>query len=160
MQWFMRGGNRNSRKELIMELSKNQKEAISRVKDTGVLFEFPTIDTVIVKQNEIIYSQIFSNKQLYSLAKEIFPESKIIPVVYSLDLDKITIEWVTKNMRLYGINAKDLQRQLGFEKETINDFLKLRTKLKPLEKSSLFYYFLTFENNKHYLEFLKLKKKK
>jgi hypothetical protein len=29
-------------------------------------------------------------------------------------------------MRLYGINAKDLQRQVGFKKETINDFLKLR----------------------------------
>ena len=60
-------------------------------------------------------------------------------------------------MRLYGINSKDLQRQIGFEKETINDFLKLRTQLKPLEKSSLYYYFQSFETNKHYLEYLKKK---
>jgi hypothetical protein len=124
-----------------MELSKIQTDEIARI-------------------NEIIYNQIFSNKQLYSIAKEIFPTSKIIPVVYSLNLSKVTIEWVAKQMRLYGINAKDLQRQVGFEKETISDFLKLRTTLKPIEKSSLFYYFLTFENNKNYLEFLKLKQKK
>jgi hypothetical protein len=143
-----------------MELSKFQTDEIARINETGILFEFPDFETVIIKQIEIIYNQIFSNKQLYSIAKEIFPASKIIPVVYSLDLSKITIEWVAKQMRLYGINAKDLHRQVGFEKETISDFLKLRTTLKPIEKSSLFYYFLTFENNRHYLEFLKLKQKK
>lgn len=143
-----------------MELSKEQTDAITRLNETGVVFEFPDFETVIIKQTAIIYNQIFSNKQLYIVAKEIFPMSKIIPVVYSIDLSKITIEWVTKQMRLYGINSKDLQRQVGFKKEAISDFLKLRKTLKRKEKSSLFYYFLTFENNKYYLEFLQLKQKK
>jgi hypothetical protein len=142
-----------------MELTNIQKENIAKLKETGIYFEFPETDLIIVKQKEIVYNQLFSNKQLYNLAREIFLTEKIISAVYSLDLSKITIEWVTKQMRLYGINAKDLQRQVGLEKETINDFLKLRTKLKPLEKSSLYYYFLSFETNKHYLEFLKLKNK-
>lgn len=142
-----------------MELTTSQIESISIQKETGIYFEFPETNLIIVKQKEIVYNQLFSNKQLYAIAREIFPTEKIIAAVYSLDLSKITIEWVTKQMRLYGINAKDLQRQVGLEKESINDFLKLRTKLKPLEKSSLYYYFLSFENNMHYLEFLKLKKK-
>jgi hypothetical protein len=142
-----------------MELTNNQKEAIENLKETGIYFDFSETDLIIVKQKEIVYNQLFSNKQLYILAREIFPNVKIIPAVYSLDLSLITIEWVTKKMRLYGINAKDLQRQIGFEKETINDFLKLRTLLKPAEKSSLYYYFQTFETNKHYLEYLKNKTK-
>jgi hypothetical protein len=109
-----------------MELSKEQTDAITSINETGVVFEFPDFETVICRQTTIIYNQIFSNKQLYVIAREIFPISRIIPVVYSLDLSTVTIEWITKQMRLYGINAKDLQRQVGFKKETINDFLKLR----------------------------------
>jgi hypothetical protein len=142
-----------------MELSKEQTDAIARINEAGVIFEFPTTDIVIVRQMEIIYNHIFSNKQLHTIGREIFPESKLIKVVYNLDLSKVTIEWVVTQMGLHGINAKDLQRQIGFKKETISDFLNLRVTLKPIEKSSLFYYFLAFENNKHYLEFLKSKEK-
>lgn len=124
----------------------------------GIQFEFPKEDLVIIRQTEVVYNQLFSNKQLYTLGRELFTAPIIIkPVVYSLDLSKITIEWVTKQMRLYGINAKDLQRQVGFDKETIADFLKLRKTLQPIEKSSLYYYFLSFKSNVDYLDYLKSK---
>ena len=58
-----------------MELSKEQTDAITRLNETGVVFEFPDFETVIIKQTAIIYNQIFSNKQLYIVAKEIFPMS-------------------------------------------------------------------------------------
>lgn len=128
-----------------VKLSENQTKKIASLLQEGITFSFPNQETVLINQEKIISGKIFSNKQLHTLAREIFLESKIIPVVFSLNLDSVTTEWVTKQMRLYGINAKDLQRQLGFDKEAINDFLKLRTKLKPLEKAALFYYFLTFE---------------
>lgn len=133
-----------------MKLSDNQTKKIASLLKAGITFSFPNEETALIKQEKIVSYKIFSNKQLHSLAKDIFPDTKIIPVVFSLNLESITIEWVSKQMRLYGINAKDLQRQLGFEKEVINDFLKLRTKLKPLEKAALFYYFLTFENSKDF----------
>ncbi len=60
-------------------------------------------------------------------------------------------------MKLYHINSIDLQRQLGFKKETITGFLKLGKTLQPKEKSSLYYYFLTFKNNVDYLDYLKSK---
>ncbi len=121
-----------------MKLSDNQVMKISSLLRSGITFSFPDEETIVIKQEKIVNCKIFSNKQLYSLAREIFPEHKIVPAVFSLNLESITIEWVSKQMRLYGINAKDLQRQLGFEKEVINDFIK------TIRKSSsvlLFYYF-------------------
>lgn len=140
-------------------MTQSQKETIANLNEIGIKFEFPKEDLVIVRQAEVVYNQLFSNKQLHTLGRELFTAPiKIKPVVYSLDLSKITIEWVISQMELYGINAKDLQRQLGFEKETIAGFLKLRKTLQPIEKSSLFYYFLSFKSNVDYLDYLKSKK--
>jgi hypothetical protein len=137
-------------------MTQSQKETIANLKKTGIQFEFPKEDLVIVRQAEVVYNQLFSNKQLHTLGRELFEAPIIIkPVVYSIDLSTITIEWVISQMELYRINAKDLQRQLGFKKETISGFLKLGKQLKPAEKSSLFYYFLAFDKNNHYLEYLK-----
>lgn len=139
-------------------MTQSQKETITNLKKTGIQFEFPKEDLVIVRQTEVLYNQLFSNKQLHTLGRELFELPIIIkPVVYSLDLSKITIEWVTNQMKLYHINSIDLQRQVGFKKETITGFLKLGKTLQPREKSSLYYYFLTFKNNVDYLDYLKSK---
>lgn len=141
-------------------MTQSQKETITSLKKIGIQIEFPKEDLVIVRQTKVVYNQLFSNKQLHTLGRELFTALIIIkPVVYSLDLSKITIEWVISQMELYCINAKDLQRQLGFKKETISGFLKLGIQLKPAEKSSLFYCFLSFKSNVDYLDYLKLKKK-
>ena len=139
-------------------MTQTQKETIANLNKMGIQFEFPKEDLVIVRQIEVVYNQLFSNKQLHSLGRELFTAPIIIkPVVYSLDLSQITIEWVTNQMKLYHINSIDLQRQVGFKKETITGFLKLGKTLKPTEKSSLYYYFLTFKGNVDYLDYLKSK---
>ena len=139
-------------------MTQSQKETITNPKKIGIQFEFPKENLVIVRQTEVVYNQLFSNKQLHTLGRKLFEVPIIIiPVVYSLDLSKITIEWVTNQMKLYHINSIDLQRQLGFKKETITGFLKLGKTLQPKEKSSLYYYFLTFKNNVDYLDYLKSK---
>jgi hypothetical protein len=139
-------------------MTQSQKETIANLKKMGIQFEFPKVNLVIVRQTEVVYNQLFSNKQLYTLGRELFEAPIIIiPVVYSLDLCKITIEWVTNQMKLYHINSIDLQRQLGFKKETITGFLKLGKTLQLKEKSSLYYYFLSFKSNVDYLDYLKSK---
>lgn len=139
-------------------MTQSQKETIANLNKIGIQFEFPKEDLVIVRQKEVVYNQLFTSKQLHTLGRELFTAPIIIkPVVYSLDLSKITIEWVISQMKLYRINAKDLQRQVGFEKETIADFLNLRKTLQPIEKSSLYYYFLSFKSNVDYLNYLKSK---
>ncbi|MBP6127993.1 hypothetical protein [Flavobacterium sp.] len=139
-------------------MTQSQKETITNLKETGIQFEFPKEDLVIVRQKEVVYNQLFSNKQLHTLGRELFEAPIIIkPVVYSLDLNTISLEWVISQMELYRINAKDLQRQLGFKKDNITGFLKLGKQLKPEEKSSLYYYFLSFKSNVDYLDYLKSK---
>ena len=139
-------------------MTQSQKETIANLKKMGIQFEFPKENLVIVRQTEVVYNQLFSNKQLHTLGRKLFEVPIIIiPVVYSLDLSKITIEWVTNQMELYRINAKDLQRHLGFKNENITGFLKLGKTLQLKEKSSLYYYFLTFKNNVDYLDYLKSK---
>lgn len=139
-------------------MTQSQKETIANLKKIGIQFEFPKENLVIVRQTEVVYNQLFSSKQLHTLGRKLFVLPIIIkPVVYSLDLSKITIEWVTNQMKLYHINSIDLQRQVGFKKETITGFLKLGKTLQPREKSSLYYYFLTFKNNVDYLDYLKSK---
>jgi hypothetical protein len=139
-------------------MTQSQKETIANLNKIGIQFGFPKEDLVIVRQKEVVYNQLFTSKQLHTLGRELFEAPIIIiPVVYSLDLSKITIEWVISQMKLYRINAKDLQRQLGFKKETITGFLKLGKTLQLKEKSSLYYYFLSFKSNVDYLDYLKSK---
>ena len=139
-------------------MTQSQKETITNLKKIGIQFEFPKEDLVIVRQTEVVYNQLFTSKQLHTLGRELFEAPIIIkPVVYSLDLSTITLEWVISLMELYRINAKDLQRQLGFKKDNITGFLKLGKQLKPAEKSSLYYYFLSFKSNVDYLDYLKSK---
>ena len=139
-------------------MTQSQKETIANLNKIGIQFEFPKEDLVIVRQTEVVYNQLFTSKQLHTLGRELFELPIIIkPVVYSLDLSKITIEWVTNQMKLYHINSIDLQRQVGFKKETITGFLKLGKTLQPREKSSLYYYFLSFKSNVDYLDYLKSK---
>lgn len=139
-------------------MTQSQKETIANLKKTGIQFEFPKEDIVIVRQTEVVYNQLLTSKQLHTLGRELFEAPIIIkPVVYSLDLSTITLDWVISQMELYRINAKDLQRQLGFKKDNITGFLKLGIQLKPAEKSSLYYYFLSFKSNVDYLDYLKSK---
>ena len=139
-------------------MTQSQKETIANLKKIGIQFEFPKEDIVIVRQTEVVYNQLFTSKQLHTLGRELFVLPIIIkPVVYSLDLSKITIEWVINQMKLYHINSIDLQRQVGFKKETITGFLKLGKTLQPREKSSLYYYFLSLKINVDYLDYLKSK---
>lgn len=87
-------------------MTQSQKETIANLKKIGIQFEFPKEDLVIVRQTKLVYNQLFSNKQLHTLG-ELFTAPIIIkPVVCSLDLSTITLEWVISQMELYRINAK------------------------------------------------------
>lgn len=76
----------------------------------------------------MFYNQLFSSIQLHTLGRELFEAPIIIkPVVYSLDLSTISLEWVISQMKFYSINAKDLQRQVGSKKEQYPVFKTRKT---------------------------------
>ena len=123
-------------------------ESIATIATMGIQVKIPEPGVVIIRQKEIVNSKIYCNKVLRKMGRALFATPLFYPVVYSIDLNSITTEWILDQMRTYRINAKDLQRQLGFKKEVVSEIIKAKRKLQPAEKSCLFYYFLALEAGK------------
>lgn len=105
-------------------------------------------DTVVISQTKLYNGLILNQKQLVDRAKEIFPEHKIRPVVYSLDVSNISIEWIETKMKEFGIKRKDLIKQLAIDKASLSLLFSKKTDLSKRTKASFFYYFLSYELNR------------
>ena len=73
-------------------------------------------------------------------------------MVYSLDVGDISIEWVEEKMRGFGINRKDLIRQLAIDQSTLSLCFSKARGLTHTAKAAFFYYFLTYELNRDFRE--------
>ena len=124
-----------------------QKRSIANYRKVGIeIIEYD--DTVKIKQSKLYNGLILNQKQLVMRAKKIFPDKKIRPVVFSLDISFITLDWIKAKMEEFGIKRKDLIRQLAIDKSSLSLLLKGDRKMNKLVKSAFFYYFLTYELNK------------
>jgi hypothetical protein len=107
---------------------------------------------VVIKQSRLINGYILNNKQLYERGKEIFEgtglKPKIIPAVYSLDVDTIDHTWIENKMEEFGIHRNDLVKQLALDKSTLSLFLSGERKMNKSVKATFFYYFLVYEINR------------
>lgn len=131
----------------MITLTPEQNQTIEKYKQQGIVIEILAPDLIKIKQTNLVDGIIFNQKQLHLRAREIFTTEKITPVVYSPNLNDITIEWVKQQMEEYGIKRNDLVKQLGIDKKTLgNIFLRDYYLNKPM-KISLFYYFLTYKLN-------------
>ncbi len=127
------------------------KRSIAAYKKAGIELEFPDHDTVIVAQKRLVNGYILTNKQLYSRANTVLKGHgtfKIKPVVYSLDVDDISIEWVEDKMKEFGIHRGDLVRQMALDKEQLSKYFSKKLPLPVVIKAAFFYYFLSFELNR------------
>ena len=79
-----------------IEISAAVKNSIKNYRRAGIDIEILDEHTVKITQARLINGYILNNKQLYDRAREVFPDKniKIIPVVYSLNVDDIDITWV------------------------------------------------------------------
>lgn len=128
-------------------LTAEQNQTIANYKQLGVSIEIVAPDLIKVKQIALVNGFILNQKQLHTMARKIFTTEKITPVVYSPNLNDITIEWVKQQMEEYGVKRNDLVKQLGIDKKTLsNIFLRDYYLNKPM-KISFFYYFLTYKLN-------------
>jgi len=105
-------------------------------------------DTIKITQSRLINGYILNNKQLYDRAKEVFQDKKIVPVVYSLNVDQIDLEWINSKMKSFGINRKDLIKQLAIDKSSLSLIFSRDTGLSARTRATFFYYFLTYELNR------------
>ncbi len=125
----------------------------------GIIIDFIDFDgttaTLTITQANLINGYILSNKELYDRAKEMFfgvdeIKFKIIPSVFSLNIDNITIQWIECKMSEFGINRKDLVKQLAIDKSSLSLILSGNRELSKPMRATFFYYFLTYELNRDF----------
>ncbi|QDO95745.1 hypothetical protein FNB79_15275 [Formosa sediminum] len=127
-------------------------------KATGIQIELLELDgnTARVKicQKSIFNGYILNQKQLVDIVKSVFEpttlQTKVIPVVYSLQVNHIDLDWITSKMQEFGIKRKDLIKQLAIDKSSLSLILSGKRELSKPIRATFFYYFLTYEINKEF----------
>lgn len=135
-----------------IKLTKAQLKSIANYRVAGIDIEIVDPDRVLISQNRLVNGYILNNKQLYDRAREIFPDGHIISNVYSLDVDHITLDWITSRMEEFGLKRKDLIKQLAIDKVSLSKICTGVTSLSKPMKATFYYYFLTYELNRDYRE--------
>lgn len=130
------------------------KQSIMGYNRLGINIEPLEDGTVKVTQSRLINGYILNQKQLIERGKEIYPDAKIIPVVYSLNVDDITIEWIESKMREFGIKRNDLIKQLAIDRSSLSLVLSGKRELSKPMRATFFYYFLTYELNRDFREYM------
>lgn len=136
-------------------LTKEQKRSISNYKRLGIDIEILENDHIKITQSRLINGYVLNQKELVQRAKEVFPDAKVVPVVFSLDVDIITVEWIEAKMNEFGIKRNDLIKQLAIDKSSLSLFLSGNRKMDKSQKAAFFFYFLTYELNRDFREFNK-----
>lgn len=111
---------------------------------------------VKITQSRLINGYILNQKELIERAKDVYKNLgrnvKVVPVVYSLDVNKIDLEWIEKKMNEFGIKRKDLIKQLAIDKSSLSKIFSGRVELSKRTRATFFYYFLTYELNRDFRE--------
>lgn len=126
------------------------KNSIKNYRMAGIDIEILDDNTVKITQSRLLNGYILNNKQLYDRAREVFPDKgiKIIPVVYSLNVEDIDVAWINSKMEEFGIHRNDLIKQLAIDKSTLSLYFSGARGLTQTAKAAFFYYFLTYELNR------------
>ena len=137
---------------ITLDLTIDQKRSIDNYKRMGIDIDVLDEETVKISQNRLLNGYILNQKQLHERAREIFSEEKIIPVVYSLDVDKIDIDWIEDKMNEFGIKRNDIIKQMAIDKSSLSLFLSGKRKMDKSQRAAFFFYFLTYELNRDFRE--------
>ncbi|WP_227411508.1 hypothetical protein [Cruoricaptor ignavus] len=141
-----------------LEIMKEQAESIEAYRRMGIDIDVVD-DVVVVHQRRLLNGYILNQKQLHERAREIFPTEKIHADVFSLDVSQIDEKWILDKMDEFGIKRNDLIKQLALTKSYISllfadDDNPRKIHLSRQTKAMFYYYFLTYELNRDFREYL------
>ena len=142
----------------MQTITKDQQTSIQNYKKVGIEFDFDD-DIVKVYQKRLVNGYILNQKELHERAKEVFPDAKIQPIVFSLDVSSIDENWIEEKMTEFGIKRNDLVKQLALDKSYISRLFSdekntHKINLTNQVKAMFYYYFLTYELNRDFREYL------
>ena len=130
------------------KLTASQNKSIANYKAFGIDIEILDDNQVKITQSRLVNGYILNQKQLHERAREVFPDGKIIPVVYSLQVDEITTDWIEQQMEEFGIKRNDLIKQLAIDKSSLSEMFSGNRGLTKSMKATFFYYFMTYKLNR------------
>ena len=141
-----------------INITKDQQTSIQNYKKVGIEFDFDD-DIVKIYQKKLVNGYILNQKELHERAKEVFPDAKIQPIVFSLDVSSIDENWIEEKMTEFGIKRNDLVKQLALDKSYISRLFSdekntHKINLTNQVKAMFYYYFLTYELNRDFREYL------
>ena len=141
-----------------INITKDQQTSIQNYKKVGIEFDFDD-DIVKVYQKKLVNGYILNQKELHERAKEVFPDAKIQPIVFSLDVSSIDENWIEEKMTEFGIKRNDLVKQLALDKSYVSRLFSdekntHKINLTNQVKAMFYYYFLTYELNRDFREYL------
>lgn len=122
-------------------------KTIAELEAMGIYVSLTEEDHVVIRQQELVEPRLYNNKQLHLLARHLYPDKIVVPVVFHFDKDTVSTSWVLAQMELHKITIKDLVRQLPITKEELSAILNTKRALNPLEKGLFFYYFMCYKHN-------------
>jgi hypothetical protein len=143
-----------------VEITKEQQTSVQNYKRMGIDIDIDTdTDVVRVYQKRLVNGYILNQKEFHERAREIFPDAKIQPISFSLDVSAINQQWVENKMNELGIKRSDLIKQLALDKSYISllfadDGNERKISLSKSMKAMFYYYFLTDELNRDFREYL------
>lgn len=133
-------------------LTSTQSKSIATYRAAGIDIEVLEDNQVKITQARLINGFILNQKQLHERAREVFPDEKIIPVVYSLQVGEITLDWIEQQMKEFGIKRNDLIKQLAIDKSSFSEILSGNRGLTKAMKATFFYYFMVYRLNRDFRE--------
>jgi len=133
---------------------KQMSNSIGNYKRLGIDIEELDNGSIKVSQTRLINGFILNQKQLIERGKELYPDKRIVPVVYSLDVSEITIPWIDCKMKELGIKRNDIIKQLAIDKSSLSLIMSGERELSKPMRATFYYYFLTYELNRDFREYI------
>jgi hypothetical protein len=151
----------------LLPIDELQKENLKKRRNMLAKATSIYIDILEIKENAVKISveqkaaptgYILTQKELIKRAEEMFLDfhfqKKFIPVTFIPDLMSINHVWVEKKLIEFDIKPRDLSKQIGIDKSTLSILLKGTRKLTKSQQAAFYYYFLTFELNRDFRNYL------
>jgi len=147
------------------EITDRQRLSIRNYRRMGIDMEIKENNVIKITHARLKNGFLLNQKELYDRARDVFPDKKfkIVAVVYCLQPDEITQEWIFAKMDEFGIKRKDLIKQLGIDSSYLSLLFADKSNPRKINltrsmKATFFYYFKTYQLGqkfKNYVEHIR-----
>lgn len=114
----------------------------------GVSLQIDSDTEATISQVRTPGGKLYTQKELYDKARAVLPNHKIKAHVLYIELENVTPGWISGQMDTLGIKVRDLARQTGMNRSTLDALLSGAKPMSRTVRALFFYYFKVYELSK------------